>query len=239
MATCGDDLCNGLKYVLEQGVQTASQKNQNQQNDNNNTNTYDHDDPEMAMSRPFSTEEASTAAAMSVASSGGGGGGGEKQETAPDAKSAAASLLSTITGGAVFQQQQQKARYGAGDIQATVLMISGCQDAQTSADVSNVSSFTLPDPNGRAGGACTSALLQGMCGATNFFLVCACCWCGLFVAGRQCPAGRASSDLLFVCGSHTCRRTDSISGPFLYIYFLILCYPQQSYTRTTRSTPPR
>lgn len=39
-------------------------------------------------------------------------------------------------------------------------MISGCQDAQTSADVSNVASFSLPDPAGRAGGACTSALLK-------------------------------------------------------------------------------
>jgi len=39
-------------------------------------------------------------------------------------------------------------------------MISGCEDAQTSADVSNVASFQLPDPAGRAGGACTSALLQ-------------------------------------------------------------------------------
>jgi hypothetical protein len=153
MTTCGDDLCNGLKYVLEQGVQT-SQKNQ--QNDNNYDNN---DDPEMAMSRPFSTEEASTAAAMSVGS---GGDGGEKQETAPDAKSAASSILSTFSGGAC---QQQKTRSGADNIQATVLMISGCQDAQTSADVSNVSSFTLPDPNGRAGGACTSALLQGTSGA--------------------------------------------------------------------------
>ena len=39
-------------------------------------------------------------------------------------------------------------------------MISGCRDEQTSADVSNVSSFSLPDPAGRAGGACTSALLK-------------------------------------------------------------------------------
>ena len=39
-------------------------------------------------------------------------------------------------------------------------MISGCEDAQTSADVSDVKSFQLPDPAGRAGGACTSALLQ-------------------------------------------------------------------------------
>jgi hypothetical protein len=39
-------------------------------------------------------------------------------------------------------------------------MISGCEDKQTSADVSNVGSFHLPNPSGRAGGACTSALLQ-------------------------------------------------------------------------------
>ena len=39
-------------------------------------------------------------------------------------------------------------------------MISGCEDVQTSADVSNVSSFQLPDPAGRAGGACTSTLLK-------------------------------------------------------------------------------
>lgn len=39
-------------------------------------------------------------------------------------------------------------------------MISGCEDVQTSADVSNVGSFQLPDPAGRAGGACTSALLN-------------------------------------------------------------------------------
>lgn len=41
-----------------------------------------------------------------------------------------------------------------------VRMISGCEDKQTSADVSNVASFSLPDPAGRAGGACTSALLK-------------------------------------------------------------------------------
>ena len=39
-------------------------------------------------------------------------------------------------------------------------MISGCLDSQTSADVSNVQSFQLPDPAGEAGGACTSALLN-------------------------------------------------------------------------------
>ena len=37
-------------------------------------------------------------------------------------------------------------------IPADVRMISGCQDAQTSADVSNVGAFQLPDPAGRSGG---------------------------------------------------------------------------------------
>lgn len=45
-------------------------------------------------------------------------------------------------------------------IPAVVRMISGCQDSQTSADVSNVSEFQLPDPAGCAGGACTSSLLK-------------------------------------------------------------------------------
>ena len=45
-------------------------------------------------------------------------------------------------------------------IPADVRLISGCRDEQTSADVSNVASFKLPDPAGRAGGACTSAFLQ-------------------------------------------------------------------------------
>ena len=39
-------------------------------------------------------------------------------------------------------------------------MISGCEDHKTSADVSNVNSFQLPDPAGRAGGACTATLLK-------------------------------------------------------------------------------
>lgn len=50
---------------------------------------------------------------------------------------------------------------GDNEILATVFMISGCQDSQTSADISNVANFSLPDPNGKAGGACTSALLKG------------------------------------------------------------------------------
>ncbi len=47
----------------------------------------------------------------------------------------------------------------ASQIPSEVRMISGCHDAQTSADA-NITSFQLPNPAGRAGGACTAALLQ-------------------------------------------------------------------------------
>ena len=53
-----------------------------------------------------------------------------------------------------FDQKAEQA------IPAEVRMISGCADSQTSADVSNVGNFQLPNPQGRAGGACTAALLQ-------------------------------------------------------------------------------
>lgn len=46
------------------------------------------------------------------------------------------------------------------ELRKDIRMISGCEDRQTSADVSNVSSFQLPDPAGHAGGACTSTLLN-------------------------------------------------------------------------------
>lgn len=46
-------------------------------------------------------------------------------------------------------------------VPAEVRMISGCDDEQTSADVSNVTStFQLPSPAGKSGGACTSAVLD-------------------------------------------------------------------------------
>ena len=45
-------------------------------------------------------------------------------------------------------------------IKADVRLISGCKDEQTSSDVSNIDDFRLPDPQGKAGGACTSAMLQ-------------------------------------------------------------------------------
>ena len=44
--------------------------------------------------------------------------------------------------------------------QADIWMVSGCEDRQTSADVSNTATFQLPDSAGRAGGACTATLLN-------------------------------------------------------------------------------
>jgi len=45
-------------------------------------------------------------------------------------------------------------------IPAEIHMISGSHDSQTSADVYNTGQFQLPDPAGKAGGACSSALLK-------------------------------------------------------------------------------
>lgn len=49
-------------------------------------------------------------------------------------------------------------------IPGMVVMISGCQDAQTSADVSNTASFGLPSNSGPggAGGACTSSMMKAL-----------------------------------------------------------------------------
>jgi len=49
-------------------------------------------------------------------------------------------------------------------IPATVIMFSGCQDSQTSADVYNTSSFGLPSDSGPggAGGACTSSMIKAL-----------------------------------------------------------------------------
>mmetsp|Transcript_9029 Transcript_9029/g.13610 ORF Transcript_9029/g.13610 Transcript_9029/m.13610 type:complete len:342 (+) Transcript_9029:81-1106(+) len=60
-------------------------------------------------------------------------------------------------------EQMTKSQYEESkpdELRKDVRMISGCQDKQTSADVSNVEQFELPDPAGRAGGACTSTLLR-------------------------------------------------------------------------------
>ena len=45
-------------------------------------------------------------------------------------------------------------------IPAEIVMFSGCEDKQTSADVYNVGSFELPNPAGKAGGALTSTLIK-------------------------------------------------------------------------------
>jgi len=44
----------------------------------------------------------------------------------------------------------------------TIRMISVCADEETSSDLQNASSFALPNPHGKAGGACTSALLKAL-----------------------------------------------------------------------------
>jgi hypothetical protein len=48
----------------------------------------------------------------------------------------------------------------ADKIGAKFHMISGSEDKQTSADVFNVGAFELPNPAGKAGGACTSTLIS-------------------------------------------------------------------------------
>ncbi len=59
------------------------------------------------------------------------------------------------------KRQQKFASQAKKAIPANVRMISGSHDVQTSSDVSNINSqFELPNPHGRAGGACTAALLQ-------------------------------------------------------------------------------
>lgn len=45
-------------------------------------------------------------------------------------------------------------------IPANIYMFAGASDSQQSTEISNVKTFQLPDPAGKAGGACTSALLQ-------------------------------------------------------------------------------
>ena len=46
------------------------------------------------------------------------------------------------------------------EIPALFFMFSGADDSQQACGVDNVATFTLPDPAGKSGGACTTALLQ-------------------------------------------------------------------------------
>jgi Caspase domain len=65
---------------------------------------------------------------------------------------------------AYFLNDQERQQFEANEPpelkRADIWMISGCEDRQTSADVSNVGHFQLPDSQDRAGGACTAALLK-------------------------------------------------------------------------------
>jgi len=63
---------------------------------------------------------------------------------------------STTAGGLLPEDPDNMERF----IPAVINMISGCADVQTSADVFDTSNFRLPRTMGRAGGACTSALLE-------------------------------------------------------------------------------
>lgn len=58
-----------------------------------------------------------------------------------------------------FERREREQNTGNEMKIADVRMIFGCEDAQTSADMPNVSSFQLPDPAGLTGGACTATLL--------------------------------------------------------------------------------
>lgn len=47
-------------------------------------------------------------------------------------------------------------------IRGSVIMISGCKDSQTSADVGDTSSFGIDNGPGGAGGACTNSMIQAL-----------------------------------------------------------------------------
>lgn len=59
---------------------------------------------------------------------------------------------------------EDRARALEAVLPSTVIMFSGCQDSQTSADVSNVASFELPEDAGPggAGGACTNSMIKAL-----------------------------------------------------------------------------
>lgn len=136
MTTCGDDLCNGLKYVLEGHQLKQQQQHDQQQND---------------LELAIVPEVKQTAADNNFS----------LPETAPPPPSSSTEKSADETNTKKSTRATTSSSKQASAIRASIFMISGCEDSQTSADVSNVSNFSLPDPNGRAGGACTSALLKG------------------------------------------------------------------------------
>ena len=83
-------------------------------------------------------------------------------------ESAAKDGKRSASGAAEFnakKRSQKFATQASKAIPASVRMISGSHDSQTSADVKNIKSqFALPNPAGMAGGACTAALLEVLYG---------------------------------------------------------------------------
>ena len=76
-----------------------------------------------------------------------------KEEIAKSLGDDAATMLNSMTGsgGGGGGQQMSTEEYEntkPDELKKDIRMISGCRDNQTSADVSNVSSFQLPDPAG-------------------------------------------------------------------------------------------
>jgi hypothetical protein len=72
----------------------------------------------------------------------------------------AAEIKASLGGGSPPLTKEAFEESKPDELRKDIRMISGCADHQTSADVSNVSSFQLPDPAGSAGGALTSTLLK-------------------------------------------------------------------------------
>ncbi|CAM9230320.1 unnamed protein product [Choristocarpus tenellus] len=83
-------------------------------------------------------------------------------------------------------------------------MFSGCQDAQCSADVQDVSSFGLPDANG-AGGACTNALLLTLADAQPDS------WLGLLKGMREVLADKGVEQVPQLSTSRPIDVTDPFS----------------------------
>jgi len=70
-------------------------------------------------------------------------------------------------------------------IPAEIHVLSGCQDMETPADVSDVGQFKLPNAEGQVGGACTAAFLQILYAARESTCELDFCWVRVLGAMRQ------------------------------------------------------
>jgi len=88
--------------------------------------------------------------------------------------------------GKLTQDREAFAARASEVMPATIIMFSGCQDCQTSADVSNTANFGLPadaGPGG-AGGACTNSMIKALNEDGNQT------WCGLLKSMRTILDGK-------------------------------------------------